>query len=83
MKVTLESTNRTVMLVINGAQVPARLWEGSTANGIACHAFITRIAVAKTDDAAEFERDLQEHPNPRTPGLSDLFPHGIPTRLVI
>jgi hypothetical protein len=22
---------------------------------------VTRIAVAKTDDAAEFERDLQEH----------------------
>jgi hypothetical protein len=25
--------------------VSARLWEGTTANGIACHAFITKLAV--------------------------------------
>jgi hypothetical protein len=57
--------------------VPARVWEGATVNGIACHAYITRIAVAKMDDAAEFERDLQEQRQPSTDVAA------IPLRLVI
>lgn len=60
MKVTLESTTKIV--TING--VPARIWEGRTAGGVECHAYITRIAVARNDDATEFERDLQEHTPP-------------------
>jgi hypothetical protein len=42
MKITLESTAKIVEF--NG--LPARIWEGKTEGGIACHAFITRIAVA-------------------------------------
>ncbi len=38
MIVTLESTDKIVTLVINGAEVPARIWEGRTASGIECHA---------------------------------------------
>jgi hypothetical protein len=83
MKVTLESTDRVVMLVVDGHQVPARLWEGETDSGIRCHAFITRIAVHEQDDASQFERELQACRRPRTAGLSDLFPAGIPTRLVV
>jgi hypothetical protein len=64
MKVTLESTDKIVTLVIGGQEVPARIWEGFTAHGIACHAFITRIAVRDTENAAEFERDLQEQRKP-------------------
>jgi hypothetical protein len=52
--------------------MPARLWEGETANGIACHAFITRIAVAKDADATEFERELQEH-RPPSPQLQTVY----------
>lgn len=59
MKVELESTTKIVTLVVNGHEVPARVWEGMTAKGIRCHAFITRIAVANGDDAGEFEADLQ------------------------
>jgi hypothetical protein len=77
LKVTLESTTKTVDLVVNGQSVPARVWEGQTANGIACHAFITRIAVAKTDDAAEFVRDLAEQRQPS----ADIA--AIPLRMVI
>lgn len=58
MKVTLENTDKIVELTLNGQTVPARIWEGVTAHGIACHAYITRIAVHDDDDAAEFERDL-------------------------
>ena len=42
MKLILENTSKLVEL--NG--VPARIWEGKTESGIACHAFITRVAVA-------------------------------------
>lgn len=68
MKVQLESTTKIVEL--NG--VPARVWEGFTENGIAVHAFITRIAVHKNDDASQFEAELQEHAPP-TP-IIDSYP---------
>ncbi len=65
MKVTLESTTKLVTLVINGQSVPARLWQGETASGVPCHAFITRIAVDKNENATEFEKDLKETVAPR------------------
>lgn len=55
MIITVESTTKTV--TING--VPARVWEGRTESGIPVHCFITRIAVARTEDASQFERELQ------------------------
>lgn len=64
MKVHLESTSQIVELQTPSGVVPARLWEGTTENGIVCHAFITRIAVHKDDDASEFERELQAHRAP-------------------
>lgn len=60
MNVKLHSTTKIVE--ING--VPARVWEGITEGGIECHAYITRIAVHKDDDASEFQKDLQEHKAP-------------------
>lgn len=77
MKVTLESTSKIITLVVNGHDVPARIWEGTTANGIKCHAYITRIAISKDDDAAEFERDLKEHAAP-TPAIQ-----AIPLRMIL
>lgn len=77
MKVTLESTSKIITLVVEGNPVPARLWEGMTANGVKCHAYITRIAVSKDDDSAEFERDLKEHDAP-TPEIQ-----AIPLRMII
>lgn len=77
MVVTLESTTKTVMLIVDGKPVPARVWEGTTAKGIPCHAYITRIAVHKDDDAAEFEHDLAEQRHPSA------AVDAIPTRFVI
>jgi hypothetical protein len=68
-KVTLESTSAIVTL--NG--VPARVWEGHTENGIACHALITRIAVHKDHDASQFERELQEC-RPPSADLANVYP---------
>lgn len=69
MKVTLESTTKIVE--ING--VPARIWEGHTESGIPVHAFVTRIAVHKTQDASQFEAELQEH-RPLSPALDGVYP---------
>ena len=65
MRVTLESTTRTVEIVAaSGERIPARVWEGKTDKGIRCYALITRIAVHKDDDAGEFEQDLREQRAP-------------------
>jgi hypothetical protein len=77
MKVTLESTDKIVELELNGNVVPARVWEGVTEHGIGCHAFITRIAVREGDNAAEFEKDLQEHRKPSPENAA------IPLRLIL
>lgn len=60
MQIAIESTEKIVM--VNG--VPARIWEGHTASGIAVHCYVTRIAVKNGLDTTEFERELQEHAVP-------------------
>jgi len=77
MEVTLHSTPKIVLLVVEGREVPARIWEGTTASGIPCHAYVTRIAVADNLDASEFERELVEHRR-ATPAID-----AIPSRLII
>jgi len=79
MKVTLESTTKIVTLLPDGIGaapgVPARLWEGTTESGIKVHAFITRIAIDKTDAAAaaQFERELVEQ-RPPSPVIDMTYP---------
>ena len=77
MKVTLESTTKIVQLVVNGATVPARIWEGTTETGIRCHAFITRIAVHEDDDPSQFETELKQQ---RPPSIEVA---AIPLRLIL
>jgi len=77
MKVTLESTTKIVELNVNGQTVPARVWEGRTAHGIRCHAYITRIAVHEDDDATEFDRELLEQRKPSA------VIEAIPYRLIV
>lgn len=77
MRVQLESTSKIVMLSVEGKDIPARIWEGVTENGVPCHAYITRIACAAELDTQEFERDLQEH---RAPSAESEW---IPARLIL
>jgi len=77
MKVTLESTTKIVTLETPTGAVPARVWEGFTESGIACQAFVTRIAVHKHDDSSQFERELEEQRAPSA-ALS-----GIPLRMIL
>jgi hypothetical protein len=82
-KITIESTDRIVNLHgPSGGAVPARVWQGHTDSGIPVHCFVTRIAVAKDQDATQFERELQEHAPPRR-DVAAIFPQGIPLRLVL
>jgi hypothetical protein len=78
MKVTLESTDKIVELIHNGQVMPARIWEGHTERGVAVHAYITRIAVDRSADRSELERDLQETHRPVSAAVA-----GIPLRLLL
>jgi hypothetical protein len=61
-KLTIESTSKIVE--VNG--VPARVWEGTSERGVKVICFVTRVAVDKADDCAQFEAELQEHKPPST-----------------
>lgn len=73
MKITLQNTEK--MVTLNG--VPARIWEGSTAKGVRVIAFVTRLAVAADDDAAEFEAELLETPPVLPSRQASSFPSGL------
>lgn len=60
MKAQIESTTKIVALVINGVEVPARVWEGTSEQGVDCHFYVTRVAVARDLDASQFEQELFE-----------------------
>lgn len=64
MKVELHNTTKIVQLATATGTVPARVWEGHTEAGVPVVAFITRIAVQRDSDLAEFERDLEEQTPP-------------------
>lgn len=69
MKIAIESTTKIVTLQINGANVPARVWEGATETGTPVHCFITRIAptIDRNDPRQEeFVAQLQECAAPST-----------------
>jgi hypothetical protein len=66
MKITIESTDKTVLLATDTGDVPARMWQGETESGIPVFCFITRICPEvlpghpRFDEAiAEFEAELR------------------------
>ena len=68
MKIEIESTATIVTLEVNGADVPARVWQGRTASGTPVQCYIIRIAPEVPPEDArtgEFARELQEHAAPR------------------
>jgi hypothetical protein len=77
MRITLEST--TQIVEVNG--VPARVWEGTTESGIPVSALITRLAVERTQDTAQFEAELRECRAPKAVPFDTNGPW--PMRLVL
>lgn len=76
MKITIENTTKIVEL--NG--VPARVWEGTTEAGVKMHAFITRVAVANSEDPAVHDLFRQELHEMKAPS-ADV--QAIPLRLIL
>jgi hypothetical protein len=64
MRVHIEPTSRIVELVIDGCAVPARIWEGTTDNGIGVICWVTRVAALRTDDLSELDAALAEQRQP-------------------
>lgn len=81
MKIQAESTTEIVELVVyeHGRRVTvhARIWEAFTENGVKCHLYVTRVAVAADEDQDEFKAEFEEHAAP-TPEIS-----AIPLRLIL
>jgi hypothetical protein len=66
MKITMESTTQLVE-IDNAQRRPAlqcRVWEGVTERGVKVQVLVTRIAVNKDDDIAQFEEELLEQAAP-------------------
>jgi hypothetical protein len=49
MKITIENTTKMVELSNGGAGVPARVWEGTTEDGVPVYVYVTRIS-PQTED---------------------------------
>lgn len=83
MKITIESTDKLVHFQVGTANVPARIWEGHTADGIPVHCFITRISPSipipelTHEVVAKFEADLSEQKAPT------VAVQGIPLRMIL
>lgn len=77
MRMTIESTDKIVVLMGPNGVVPARIWEGHTESGIAVHCYITRVAVGVGEDATQFDRELLAARTP-SPEVA-----AIPSRLVL
>lgn len=82
MKIQIESTSKVVTFEIGNAQVPARIWEGATEDGVPVHCYITRICPSipeplPKDIEAKFASDLLEQSKP-----SDAI-RSIPLRMIL
>lgn len=73
MTLTIENTSKIVE--VNG--VPARIWEGTTAGGIAVVCFITRIAVVESENCTQFDEELRAERSPSAASAA------IPLRLIL
>lgn len=85
MKITIESTDKIVTLVLKGDnEVPARVWQGATESGVPVQCFITRIApeIPESDPnigrlTRQFDVELSRQATPR-PTIE-----AIPLRMII
>jgi hypothetical protein len=78
MKIHIEPTSRIIEVVVDGAAVPARVWEGHTDNGIAVICCVTRIAARVEADRTELEQALDPMPEPSFDGRQ-----AFPARLIL
>lgn len=80
MQLIIEPTDKVVTLVVDGCEMPARIWEGKTGHGIPVHCYVTRVAVPEgrpPHEYVEFQEALNETRKPS----ADV--QGIPLRLIL
>lgn len=82
MEISIESTSKVVTFEVDGAHVPARIWEGHTKDGTPVHCYITRICPSMPqplprDVEAKFASELLEQKPP-----SDAI-RSIPLRMIL
>ena len=78
MRITLEPTDKILTLVVEGGEVPARVWQGCTEDGTEVLAFVTRILAKEgKHDVERFRRELMET-SPARPEVEI-----IPMRLIL
>jgi len=78
MNIAIESTDRVIEIEgHDGMKVPARVWEGFTADGVPVQCLIVRIAAPAEYDQEKFERELQVCRPPR------MVEQAFPLRMVI
>jgi hypothetical protein len=66
MNIAIESTDRVIEIEgHDGMKMPARVWEGFTANGVPVQCLIVRIAAPVEYNQEDFEKDLAECKPPR------------------
>jgi hypothetical protein len=73
LKLHIEPTSRIIDVVVDGAAVPARVWEGHTDNGIPVLCCVTRVAARVDHDRSELDRALAEVADP-SPSSYEAFP---------
>lgn len=76
MKITIENTDKLLHLKSGGGEVPARVWEGETDNGVKVICFVTRILVKEGQPEEiyqQFERELRETQKAASPAV-ETFP---------
>jgi hypothetical protein len=83
MKATAESTKQVVEVVVNGTQVPARVWKARSERGVEFLMFVTRVAVPTGADSSQFDRELIEQPHTSLEGTAGLPQGPIDLRLII
>lgn len=81
MKIIIENTDKILQLKSQSGEVPARVWEGETENGIKVICFVTRLLVKKGQSEEiykQFERELK-----KTPKASSRAVQAFPLRLFL
>jgi hypothetical protein len=58
MKVVTEPTPEVVLLEINGADVPVRIWTGKTAGGIAVDLYVLSVVPTRAEDSDALRDEL-------------------------
>lgn len=80
MELIIRNTERVVEIEVDGANVPARIWQGKTSTGVPVVCFVTRVAVA--EDRPEHEHEVFKTELAETEPLREDV-KTIPTRLVL